>query len=230
MRIHYIQHVPFEGLGNIENWIKAKGHRLSCTRPFLNEEFASVSDFDWLIVMGGPMNIYQEDKYPWLKQEKKFIEEAIKADKIVLGICLGAQLIADVLGARVYRNQDTEIGWFPVSLTEEAKKSFTFQVLPQNFNAFHWHGDTFDIPSGAIHLAQSQGCMNQAFAYHERVLGLQFHLESSAASIKGLIEHGADEIVSGTFIQQPDEMLSKTDEMARLKQLNDSLLSQIEKL
>ena len=103
MRLHYLQHVPFEGLGNIETWAKNKGFHITRTRFFDNEPLPSTDDFEWLVVMGGPMNIYEETGYPWLVKEKKFIEECLKRDKFVLGICLGGQLIADVLGGRVVK-------------------------------------------------------------------------------------------------------------------------------
>ncbi|MCG8378009.1 MAG: type 1 glutamine amidotransferase, partial [Proteobacteria bacterium] len=112
MNIHFLQHVPFEGLGSIENYINEKSHHLSCSRLYLDQELPSVNDLDWLFVMGGPMGIYDEDQYPWLDREKKFIKQCIDSGKIVLGFCLGAQLIADVLGAKVYKNQYREIGWF----------------------------------------------------------------------------------------------------------------------
>ena len=143
MRIHYLQHVPFEDLAYIETWAKDKGHSLSVTKLYLNEKLPGMDDFDWLIVMGGPMNIYEEREYPWLVEEKQFIEEVIKTGKVVLGICLGAQLIADVLGGKVRQNDYQEIGWFPVTKTSEANNSVFFKSLPDDFMAFHWHGDTF---------------------------------------------------------------------------------------
>ena len=115
MRIHSLEHEPFEGLANIEVWAKSRGYSISRTLLFNNEELPDISDFDWLVIMGGSMNIYEEEKYPWLREEKDFIAEAIAAKKIVLGVCLGSQLAADVLGGRVSRNKYKEIGWFPVS-------------------------------------------------------------------------------------------------------------------
>ncbi len=220
MKLHYLQHVPFEGLGSIEDWAKAKGHALSATRFYNNEPLPNVEDIDWLVVMGGPMNIYEESKYPWLAQEKRFIEQAIANEKIVLGICLGSQLIADVLGAKVFPNPDKEIGWFPIELTSEAQSSPTFNVLPQQFTVFHWHGDTFELPSGAIRMAKSEGCENQAFIYGERVIGLQFHLESTKESIQKLVENCADELVEGRYIQKPDELLSGEN---NFRQINEAM-------
>ena len=117
MRIHSIEHEPFEGLANIEVWAKSKGHTITRTRIYKNEGFPDIDDFDWLIIMGGSMSTYEEEKYPWLIPEKKFIGDAIAKKKLLLGICLGSQLIADVLGGKVSPNTYKEIGWFPVFLT-----------------------------------------------------------------------------------------------------------------
>lgn len=117
MRIHYLQHVPFEGLASIEQWATTKDYILSATKFYNGDTLPSVDHLDWVIVMGGPMNIYENDKYPWLTWEKHFIEEAIKKNKIVIGICLGSQLIADVLGSKVYKGQEKEIGWYPIQVT-----------------------------------------------------------------------------------------------------------------
>jgi GMP synthase-like glutamine amidotransferase len=177
--------------------------------------------------MGGPMNIYEDNKYPWLTQEKRFIEQAIENEKIILGICLGSQLIADVLGAKVFPNPDKEIGWFPIELTSEAQSSQVFNVLPNSFTAFHWHGDTFDLPKGATRMAMSKGCQNQAFIYGERVVGLQFHLESTKASVQAMIENCADEIVEGKYIQKPDEMRSHQNNFRKINEAMHTLLDRV---
>jgi GMP synthase-like glutamine amidotransferase len=143
MKIHYLQHVPFEDLANIESWARSRDHDLSKTLLFAGDSLPRMPDFDWLIIMGGPMNIHEEDRYPWLAKEKEFIHQAIASDKIVLGICLGAQLMADVLGGKVRKNVHREIGWFPVKLMPESRASPIFRVLPEEFMALHWHGDTF---------------------------------------------------------------------------------------
>jgi GMP synthase-like glutamine amidotransferase len=207
VKIHYLQHVPFEGLASIESWAINQNHSLSATKFYSNETLPSVEDIDWLIVMGGPMNIYEDDKYPWLTEEKRFIEQAIKQDKTVVGICLGSQLIADVLGAKVYQGQHKEIGWFPIKMTDEAENSVVFNSLPQKLTVFHWHGDTFDLPECATRLAYSEGCQNQAFVCNEKILGLQFHLESTKDSVQQIIKNCTDELVEGKYIQKTEEML-----------------------
>lgn len=208
MNIHYLQHVPFEGLGSIEDWVRRGGHTLGATRFYRGDPLPAVETLDLLVVMGGPMNIYEEASYPWLVDEKRFIGQAIAAGRRVLGVCLGAQLIASVLGAKVYANTDKEIGWFPVETTETVSGNGLFAAFPQRLDVFHWHGDTFDIPAGAVHVARSAGCAHQAFVYDERVAGLQFHLEMTPASAQQIIAHGADEIVVGRYIQTPQMMLA----------------------
>lgn len=171
MKIHYIQHIEFETLGTIAEWIEIREHSLSNTLLYNNENFPGLDNFDLLIIMGGPMNIYEYEKYPWLREEKVFIEEAISAGKAVLGICLGAQLIADVLKAEVFNNNYKEIGWFPVFIVkQEISETFLLKNVPEEFTAFHWHGDTFSLPEGAKHLFASEACKNQGFIYRNTVL------------------------------------------------------------
>lgn len=203
MKIHYLQHVPFEGLGSIATWAEQGNHRVTATRLYEDEPFPALTDFDGLIIMGGPMNIYQYDQYPWLVREKQFIAQVLQTQKPVIGICLGAQLIADVLGANVYPGAEKEIGWFPIQRREAESPTQMFQALPLQGMAFHWHGDTFDIPAGAIALASSAACPNQAFIYNERVLALQFHLEATPDSVQSLLDHCGDEVVMGKYIQTP---------------------------
>ncbi len=228
MRIQSLEHEPFEGLANIEVWAKNRGHSISRTLLFNNEELPDIDDFDWLVIMGGSMNIYEEEKYPWLREEKNFIAEAIAGKKIVLGICLGSQLIADVLGGRVSKNKSKEIGWFPVSLTTDSKNSPVFSTLPRKFIAFHWHGDTFKIPPGAARIAESEGCTNQAFEYG-RVIGLQFHIEYSVDSINLMLQNCEDELVDGKYIQAADEIVSQISNVHKIREILDTLLDNMER-
>lgn len=208
MRLHILQHVPFEGAGNIEEWAVSKGFMLTRVNLWEGEPFPHEDELDWLIVMGGPMNVYQERQYPWLVNEKLLVERAINKEKVVLGICLGAQLIANVLGSRVYSNPWKEIGWFPVRRTLESDASSLFRDFPREAQALHWHGDTFDIPSGCIWTAKSEACRNQAFTYGENVVGLQFHLESTPQSVELLIHHCREELGEGRYIQSEEELLN----------------------
>ncbi len=225
MRIHTLQHVPFEDSACIVLWAAEKKYTVSHTRFFAGDTMPGLDGIDWLVIMGGPMNIYEEHTYPWLEAEKKYIAGAISAGKTVLGVCLGAQLIADVLGGRVYRNRYREIGWFPVSLTDEGKQSGIWKGVPETFTALHWHGDTFDIPPGCIRTAGSEACPNQAFEYNGRVVALQFHLESSEESITRLINNCGDEITEGEYIQSADRMREGFPFIPAARGIMDSVLN-----
>ncbi|HZL09301.1 MAG TPA: type 1 glutamine amidotransferase [Prolixibacteraceae bacterium] len=208
LRIHYLQHVHFEDLGCIEDWAKTKVHRLSSTKFYENESLPELSEFDWLIVMGGPMGVYDFEKYNWLSGEKEFIGNAIRAKKTVIGICLGAQLIASALGAKVYPNTEKEIGWFPISPTKETIATNLLGKNEDSFPVFHWHGDTFDLPPDATRIASSEICLNQAFVYAEKVIGLQFHFEVTEKSLQRMISFCSDELVDGKHIQSEEEIIS----------------------
>lgn len=206
MRVHYIQHVPFENSANIGTWAQEHGYLLTKTEIFEGEPFPDSSEIDILAIMGGLMNVYQYRDYPWLKEEKKFIEKAINRKIKVIGICLGAQLIADVLGARVTQNPYVEIGWHDVTLTDVGANSNILMGFPKTFIAFHWHGDTFEIPDGASHLAYSEACANQAFKYENNVIGLQFHLEYSQESIEKMLDNCSDELVGAQYVQNKERI------------------------
>ena len=176
-RVHWLQHAEHEELGCIGPWLQQRGHRVTHTRLHEGERLPKAAAFDWLIVMGGPMNIYDEKTHPWLAAEKDLINDACVIDKKTLGICLGGQLLAHVLGARITKNGETEIGFFYVSLTEEGSKSWHLADFPPTFPAFHWHEDTFSIPHGCQNLLKSDACVNQAFTKGERLVAFQFHME-----------------------------------------------------
>jgi len=218
LRIHYLQHVPFEGPGFIESWALVRGHRLTATRLYAGHRLPATEEFDWLFILGGPMNVYEESRYPWLAREKRFIGEALREGKVLIGICLGAQLLACVLGGKVTRNPCVEIGWYPVQKASQASQSSLSGFLPDSFPAFHWHGDTFEIPRGAVHLARSEACENQAFAFDERVVAFQFHLESTRESVENLIHSCPEDLAEGPFIQSPLHMLA---DLGRFRAIND---------
>jgi len=223
MRIHSLQHASFEGLGSIETWARHNGLSLYTSRMFANDTLPSPDDFDWLVVMGGPMNIYEEDRFPWLRQEKELIKQAIAGGKVVLGICLGAQLIADALGEKVTRNQHREIGWFPLTTIHPAMAG----IIADGAMVMHWHGDTFDLPPGAERLAKSAACLNQGFIYNQRVVGLQFHLEITAEGLAALIDHCRDELTPGPYVQTPEAMLARPERFPPLNQMMSSLLDHL---
>jgi len=211
LRIHYFQHVPFEGPGSIQEWSIKNGHSLTSTNFYINETLPDLNSIDWLIIMGGPMSVDDEKEFHWLPKEKSFIKNAIEKGKKVIGICLGAQLIAQILGASVYTNKQKEIGWFPIRLTEPAKRHPLFNGLHSEIIVFHWHGDTFELPENAIAIAKSDACNNQGFIYKQNVLALQFHLETTRESIQQMIENGRDELTQGQYIQEENEIQNQQE-------------------
>lgn len=226
MKIHYLQHVPFEGHAYLETFARNIGAEFSGTMLCNGQPLPGRLDFDLLAVMGGPMGVDDEKKFSWLIQEKLFIEKAIRAGKKIIGICLGAQMIAEIMGATVYKNRCREIGWFPVKRSDDGAASRVGRILPDIFFAFHWHGDTFEIPEGAVHVAESIACKNQGFIYDERVVGLQFHLESTAESIRALYDNCRGELDGTDFVQKPDEIL-RTDHIHGCNKLFNILLDSL---
>jgi GMP synthase-like glutamine amidotransferase len=178
--------------------------------------------------MGGPMNVSQHREHPWLRAEKRAILDAIAAGKRLLGVCLGAQLIADVLGGTVSKNREREIGWFPVrSMPGGAASPFAF---PDETAVFHWHAETFSLPPGGVLLAASAGCANQAFAFGRNVLALQFHLEMTATEIGRIARECAGELTPGRYVQSADEMIaSAAENEPATSALLDRLLTALEK-
>jgi GMP synthase (glutamine-hydrolysing) len=229
MRIHYLQHVPFEGLGYIDAWARQQNHDVSATALFGGDPLPALDGFDLLVVMGGPMGVYDTDEYAWLTPEKRFIEQALGAGKKVLGICLGAQLMADVLGAKVYKNRHKEIGWHPVARAAGAQAPLLADLFPEQFFAFHWHGDTFDLPAGAVHLALSEACPHQAFFYPPAALGLQFHLESTRPSIEQLIAHCGHELVPGPYIQSAADIRAQAERIGPSNDRMRALLNHLQR-
>lgn len=210
-KILFLEHIDFETPALLLDW--AKKENFEYERLFLYDNscisFPDLESFDILVVMGGPMNIYEVDSYPWLKEEKTFIKRCISKNKKVLGLCLGAQLIADCLGAKIVRNANQEIGFFPLSLTKAGKQSSFFKNFPNNFHAVHWHGDTFEIPENAELLCSSEACRNQAFSYNQNVLALQFHLELNYDSLKVLCKN--DPPQKNTYVQSANEITDESN-------------------
>lgn len=187
----------------------------------------NLNTLDGLFILGGPINVYEDDKHPWLAREKGFLREAIETGKIVVGICLRAQLLSVVLGGSVTRNPHWEIGWFPVTLTPSDRDHALLRGFPDRFVAFHWHGDRFSIPPGAVHIARSEACEEQGFVYKARVVGLQFHLESTEESIDALLRHCGDEVTCAPYIQDSpsmqDQPALQRDTHALMDRLLDAL-------
>src|SRR2546428_383274 len=197
MRALVLQHVAIEGPGTLAPYLEARGWTLETVALYAGAcPPEDARGYQAVIVMGGPMGVYDEAEYPFLRDEQHFLRRAMAQEVPLLGICLGSQLLAKALGARVYRNAQKEIGWYTVDLTPAGAADPLFAGLPLSLPVFQWHGDAFDLPAGARPLASSPLCAHQAFRYGDRVYGLLFHLELTPAIIHTWIEAFQDELLS----------------------------------
>jgi GMP synthase-like glutamine amidotransferase len=208
MRIHCFQHVPFETPGTITEWATLNNCAITYTYFFEKDySLPPLTEFDVLLILGGYMNVDEEEKFPWIKQEKKFIKDTIAAGKKIIGICLGSQLIAAALGCNVYKGKEKEIGFFPVYFSNAAQDLSLFDHFSSPYTLFHWHGDTFDLPAEAMVVASTAVCKHQAFLIGENVLGLQFHLELNETAIEQMLLHDGEELKEdGNYIQSLSEI------------------------
>jgi GMP synthase (glutamine-hydrolysing) len=203
MKFHVLQHAAYEGPGEIAAWAQERGHALTTSHVYRADALPALREFDALVVMGGEMNIYQDRDWPWLKAERAYVASALAAGKPLVGICLGAQLIADALGARVVQNPVYEIGWLPVVWTRDAQAAFP--GMPATSTVLHWHGDTFNLPDGATRLAASDGCAEQGYVIPGKCLALQFHFEVDVPLVKLYVD-SQDWWPKGPYVQEPGEI------------------------
>lgn len=199
-----IRHLAFEDLGLFERTIEASGYQVRYLEAGMDDlSWIEPVDPDLLIILGGPISANDENNYPFIEDELELLQARLNSDLPTLGICLGAQLMARCLGAKIYPGPEKEIGWAPVKLTDAGKASSLKHLASGHGHVLHWHGDIFDIPQGAVHLASSEKVMNQAFSWKKRGLALQFHPEVSA--------HGMERWYIGHVgeIQQTDDISVK---------------------
>lgn len=225
--VHIFQHVPFEGPGYIAKWLAQHEYSVNVTKLYEEgSHLPGLQDIDALIILGGPMGVYDELEYPWLHQEKAFIEDCIDAGKKVLGICLGAQLVATCMGARVYTAPNKEIGWFPVFPTNECGiLHWLHDLFRSHPVVFHWHGDKFDIPyDDSLNVLSSLANGNQAFFNNDTIIALQFHLEVTAESIAEMLEHGAHELKEAPHIQLREQIVDGYRYIASCNKIMASVL------
>ena len=231
MKIHYLQHEPFKTPGAILTWAKEHGHSLSSTMLYEKGPLPSLSSFDMLVIMGGSMSVYEKHLYAWMGLELTFIESAIKAGKTVLGICLGAQLIAASLGAAVYKNTDKEIGWFPVSLTPEGTASGFFKKWPEAFKMFQWHGDTFDVPAGGGSDGLQQGLREPGFHLRRKNSRAAVPPETTARYLDLFLSNCQNDCASeGPYIQTADQIREQCSLIPAMNGLLFKLLDGLEKI
>ncbi|MEN6669908.1 type 1 glutamine amidotransferase [Psychrobacter sp. B38] len=221
LRIHALYHVDFEELSYIKQWADSQDHSITVTRFYKNDSLPAQDSFDWLVIMGGPMGVHDETEFPWLVDEKHFIQQSIDAGKTVIGVCLGAQLVADRLGAKVAPSGVKEIGWMPIQLTKQGLTHPLLKDLPKEaFTVFHWHGDGFECPQNATPIATSKAWANQGFIYQTPkhaeldtwVIGWQCHFEVTAKSMVDMVAPGQAYIQDAKVdypdsVQAPDEIL-----------------------
>jgi GMP synthase-like glutamine amidotransferase len=209
LNIHCFMHAPYEGPGVIADWILKKGHRLSFTRFYEGDSLPDPADVDFLVIMGGPMNVFDFHIHPWMQDEIDWVAAFIRTDRPVLGICLGAQMIAAAMGSDVFPGEYREIGWHNLKCLPCLGDYRICNDLPSVRKVFHWHGDTFQIPEGAFRIAESRAFANQGFIYEGRILALQFHLEVTAEGVRDLVEACGAEIMKGPYIQPVKEILAE---------------------
>ena len=224
------QHVPYEPLGTLNPLLKREGYRIRYVNFGRDPDSQPTLDgYNGLVLLGGPMSVLETAHYPHLEVEMSLVRSAIEHELPVLGICLGAQLIAKALGAEVRPHSEREIGWYPLSVTAPARSDPVFGHFEEPDHVFQWHGDTFDIPDGAVHLAATSGCTNQAFRYGDNVYGLQFHLEVDEPMIERWLNvpHHVAEIEDTAGRIDPEVIRRETPRhIGRLKTLSERVFGE----
>ena len=225
-KIYVLQHHPVENLGTIADALEGAALAWQYIRVADGQPVPrDMKGAGGLIVMGGPMGVYQTDRYPWLRDEMALIQDSIKRNMPVLGICLGAQILAAALDAKVERNPNgKEIGWYPVSLEPAAREDRLCRDLPQTLTPFHWHGDIFELPAGGVSLASSEKTPCQAFRYGDNAYGIQFHFEVTRDAVAAMATAFAKELDREKI--PPDQMIAHATEFVPpLEKMSDTVFS-----
>lgn len=209
MNVVVLKHAPFERLGQIELWLQETSASVETVALYDDEvQYPPLTSTDLVIALGGPMSVNDEVNYPWLVAEKQYIRDVVEADIPLLGICLGGQLIATALGAKVTDNPEVEIGWHTVSNVADDATVFQF---PRALEIFNWHSETFALPKDGKRLLESQACPNQGFQLGERIIGLQCHPEVTPPIIQEWIDEIGEQMTVGDFVQTPQAMLAEPE-------------------
>jgi GMP synthase (glutamine-hydrolysing) len=228
VKILFVMHADFEKPGYIEEWARRKGHLTRTVRPYKGENLSDIHDFNFLVVMGGPQSPLAMSDAPYLADEIELIKRAIINHKRIIGVCLGAQLIAEALGAKTERSPNREIGMYPVELLDAAKLDPVFQQFPQKFNVMHWHSDMPGLAEGAVLLAKSEGCPRQVFRYGDRIYGFQCHFEMTLELISGMIGNCPGDLTEETYIKTADELMQSDCNL--MNEMMSSVLNYLESL
>jgi len=230
MRIQLIEHDPEDfSRTNISLWVAEKGYPVNQTFVCNNEELPPMDSFDWLMVMGGSQHAWDERANTWLQAEKAFVREALDEGKLILGICFGAQILAEALGGQIFPNGHKEIGWHEVLLNREGRESFLFQNIPPSFVSFHWHSDHFSLPASCTRLASNKASENQAFVCSGRPLvGLQFHPEYTRDMVRYNAGKHSQDWVPDAYVSDGIEVLARTEAIPDTYWLMETLLNNME--
>ncbi|CAM3634329.1 type 1 glutamine amidotransferase [Marinicrinis lubricantis] len=227
MNIVIFQHIEFDDVAVFSEWASREGHTLQVCVPAEGIDPSLLEGADLLIILGSPLSVYQEDPPRWLSEEKAFVKQGIDQGIRVLGICFGAQMLAELLGGSVFPNEEKEIGWHPICRTDEHHP--WLEGLPAQFYSMQWHGDTFTLPEGAIPLAYSAACKTQAFSYGEHIVGLQFHLEHPAEVIEQMITAWHPGETKAPFIQTAEHIRAQYGRCQTSLQMLQTILTNIQK-
>jgi GMP synthase (glutamine-hydrolysing) len=214
MKIHCLLHTENPGDTFFPEWAALHEHGWESSIVPLVPDLPHPQEVDCLLVLGGPMSAWEDQRYPWLRREKRYIEAFIDTGKPLLGVCLGAQILADVLGARTYPGPHQEIGWHCAEATPEGRDTWLGDLLPARFETFFWHGDTFELPDSSVRIASSAAFPNQGFVWNQ-VLGLQFHLEVKPEWVQMLVRRDAEQLRPAAYVQTANTVLSKPESLYR---------------
>lgn len=208
MKMLIVTHASFEKPGSIQSWAERNNHKITEVKPYKGESIPDVTDFDFVVVMGGPQSPLEIDKAPYLKNEIRMLSEALQQNKRIIGVCLGAQLIGEALGAKTERSPFREIGCYPLEILPEAKDDPIFGKLDQKVNVMHWHSDMPGMAAGAVLLAKSDGCPRQIYRYGDRVYGFQCHFELTKELVAEMTVHCPNDLATGKYIMTKDELMN----------------------